>query len=220
MPPPRPRAGEGGRSLGEIARQPRFLVAVLCAMLAFGIMGLVMTAAPLAMVACGLGEDDAALGIQWHVMAMFAPSFFTGSLVSRFGKEPIVLAGLALLAACAISGLSGLAVGNFWTTLILLGVGWNFTFIGATAMLTETYRPEERSRVEGFNDFLVFTTVTTVALLSGPLFALAGWRVINYLVFPAIAICLPRPCQRPHHAAPATVLRRILDAGKRDFSPP
>jgi MFS family permease len=190
MPPPRPRAGEGGRSLGEIARQPRFLVAVLCAMLAFGIMGLVMTAAPLAMVACGLGEDDAALGIQWHVMAMFAPSFFTGSLVSRFGKEPIVLAGLALLAACAVSGLSGLAVGNFWATLILLGVGWNFTFIGATAILTETYRPEEKSKVEGFNDFLVFTTVTTVALLAGPLFALAGWRVINYLVFPAIAICL------------------------------
>ena len=115
-------------------------------MLAFGIMSLVMTAAPLAMVACGLGEDDAALGIQWHVMAMFAPSFFTGSLIARFGKEPIVLVGLALLAACAVAGLSGLAVGNFWTSLILLGVGWNFAFIGATAMLTETYRPEERAR--------------------------------------------------------------------------
>jgi MFS family permease len=190
IPPPRARAGEGGRPLGEIARQPRFLVAVLCAMLAFGIMSLVMSAAPLAMVACGLGEDDAALGIQWHIMAMYAPSFFTGSLIARFGKEPIVLTGLVLLAACAVSGLSGLAVGNFWTTLILLGVGWNFTFIGATAMLTETYRPEEKSRVEGFNDFLVFATVTTAALLAGPLLALAGWKVINYLVFPAIAICL------------------------------
>ena len=159
-------------------------------MLAFGIMSLVMSSAPLAMVACGLSEDDAALGIQWHVMAMFAPSFFTSSLVTRFGKEPIVLVGLFLLTAGAIAGLSGLAVGNFWTSLILLGVGWNFTFIGATAMLTETYAPEERSRVEGFDDFLVFGTVTIASLLSGPLMALGGWNAINYLVFPAIAICL------------------------------
>ena len=112
------------------------------------------------------------------------PSFFTSSLVARFGKEPIVLVGLFLLTACAIAGLSGLAVGNFWTSLILLGIGWNFTFIGATAMLTETYAPE------GFNDFLVFGTVTIASLLSGPLMALGGWNAINYLVFPAIAICL------------------------------
>jgi MFS family permease len=180
----------GGRSLGEIARQPRFIVAVLCGMGSFSLMSLVMTAAPLAMVACGLGEDNAALGIQWHVLAMFLPSFFTGTLIARFGVDLIITIGMALLAACAIVGLSGIDLANFWIGLILLGLGWNFGFIGATAMLTETYRPEERGKVQGLNDFLVFGSVAASSFASGSVFTTAGWEWVNYIVFPVVAVCL------------------------------
>jgi MFS family permease len=180
----------GGRPLGEIARQPRFIIAVLCGMGSYSLMALVMTAAPLAMVACGLGEDNAALGIQWHVLAMFLPSFFTGTLIARYGVDTIITIGMALLAACGVVALSGIDLANFWIALILLGLGWNFGFIGATAMLTETYRPEERGRVQGLNDFLVFGTVAVSSFASGSLFTSVGWHVINFLVFPVVAVCL------------------------------
>lgn len=179
----------GGRSLGTIVRQPRFIVAVVCAVSSYALMSLVMTAAPLAMVACGLGEDNAALGIQWHVLAMFGPSFFTGSLIARFGKEAIIAAGLLLLAGAGLVALSGLEVFHFWTALILLGVGWNFGFIGATAMLTETYRPEEQSRVQGLNDFILFGFVALASFSSGRLFSTVGWDVINVIVFPVVVVC-------------------------------
>lgn len=190
QPPPMPATGSHGRPLLEIARQPRFIVAVLCAMISFGIMSLVMTAAPLAMIACGLGEDNAALGIQWHVMAMFAPSFFTGSLIARFGREPVTIVGLAILVACAIVALTGIDLAHFWTTLILLGIGWNFSFIGATTLLGDTYRPEEKSRVEGLNDALVFGTVALGSFSSGSILAVGGWDWVVYIVFPAVGLCL------------------------------
>ncbi len=178
----------GGRPLGEIARQPRFVVAVVCAVASYSAMSLVMTAAPLAMVGCGLGQDNAALGIQWHVLAMFAPSFVTGSLIARFGKEAVIAVGLLLLAACVATALAGITLINFWVALIFLGVGWNFGFIGATAMLTETYRPEERSKVQGLNDFLVFGSVAIASLSSGRLFATVGWSWINWVALPIIAL--------------------------------
>jgi MFS family permease len=179
----------GGRPLAEIVRQPRFLVAVTCAIGSFSAMSLLMTAAPLAMVAHHHGQDNAALGIQWHVLAMFAPSFITGSLIARFGKDAVIAAGLALLAACALVALGGLALVNFWVALILLGIGWNFGFIGATAMLTETYRPEEQARVQGLNDFLVFGFVAIASLLSGQVFATVGWAPLNWMALPIIGIC-------------------------------
>lgn len=186
-----PRASlQGGRTLAQIARQPRFIVAVICGIGSYGLMALVMTAAPLAMVACGLGEDNAALGIQWHVLAMFGPSFVTGTLIARYGVDLIITIGMALLAACGVVALSGIDLANFWGALILLGVGWNFGFIGATTMLTETYRPEERGKVQGLNDFLIFGSVAAASFASGSLFTSVGWTWINYLVFPVVGLCL------------------------------
>ena len=179
-----------GRPLGVIARQPRFIAAVICGIAAYAMMTLVMTAAPLAMVGCGLSQSDAALGIQWHVLAMFGPSFFTGRLIVRFGKERIVIAGLALLTGCALVGLSGLSLAHFWITLILLGLGWNLAFIGATAMLGDTYRPEERGRVQGLNDFLVLGSAAVASLLSGKLIGGPGWAFINMIVFPVVIVAL------------------------------
>ena len=179
----------GGRPMIEIVRQPRFIVALVCGIGSFALMSLVMTAAPLAMVACGLGEDTVALGISWHIVAMFAPSFFTGSLIARFGKEPIIAIGLALLAGCAIIALGGIDVAHFWASLILLGLGWNFGFIGSTAMLTDTYRPEERGRVQGLNDFVLFGFVAFASFSSGALFSTVGWDALNVIVFPIVAIC-------------------------------
>jgi len=179
----------GGRLLTEIVRQPRFVVALICGIGSYSTMSLLMTAAPLAMVGCGLGEDNAALGIQWHVLAMFVPSFVTGSLIARFGKEPIIAIGLGLLTACALVALAGIELMNFWLALILLGVGWNFGFIGATAMLTETYRPEEKGKVQGLNDFLVFGSVAAASLSSGRLFATVGWDSINWVALPIMGVC-------------------------------
>jgi MFS family permease len=186
---PKTEIRSAGRPFGEIARQPRFIVAVVCAVGSYASMSLLMTAAPLAMVDCGLGQTNAALGIQWHVLAMFTPSFFTGSLIARFGKEPIIAVGLALLTACALVAMAGIDLMNFWLALILLGVGWNFGFIGATAMLTETYRPEERGKVQGLNDFLVFGSVAVASLSSGHLFATVGWERINWVALPIVGFC-------------------------------
>lgn len=187
--PPHATLRSGGRPLLEIARQPRFIVAVLCAIGSYSMMTLVMTAAPLAMVACGLGEDNAALGIQWHVLAMFGPSFFSGALIARFGPERIIAVGLVLLAGCALVGLAGVDVAHFWLAIILLGVGWNFGFVGATTMVTATYRPEERAKVQGLNDLLVFGVVALASFSSGKLFSTVGWTWINLVVFPIVLVC-------------------------------
>lgn len=179
-----------GRPLLQIMRQPRFIVAVLCAVSSYALMSFVMTAAPLAMVSHGHSMSNALLGIQWHVMAMFAPSFFTGSLIQRFGKERIVFTGLLLLAGCAALALAGSHLAHFWGALILLGVGWNFGFIGGTAMLTETYRPEEKNRVQAVNDFIVFGFVAAASLSSGGILNAFGWDMVNVIVFPIVLITL------------------------------
>lgn len=188
---PRPTAGmlhSVGRPLFEITRQPRFVVAVVCAMISYGIMSLVMTATPLAVVACSYGIDDAAFVIQWHVIAMFAPGFVTGHLIARFGVERVIFVGLALLAGCGAVALSGIELSNFWIALVLLGVGWNFAFVGATTMVTGTYRPEERNKVQAANDFLVFGTVALASLTSGVAFQLFGWDTVNLILFPFVAV--------------------------------
>ena len=190
-PPPQAAVGAGGgRPLAAIARQPRFVVSVLCAVGSYALMSFVMTGAPLAMLGHGHSVADSTLGIQWHVMAMFGPSFFTGSLIARFGKEAIVGCGMALLMICAAVFLAGVDLAHFWIGLVVLGVGWNFGFIGATAMLTDTYRPEERARAQGLNDFLVFGSVALASLLSGVTLNTLGWDWLNWVVFPVCLLCL------------------------------
>jgi MFS family permease len=180
----------GGRPLSEIVRQPRFVVAVAAGVVSYALMSFLMTAAPVAMVDCGHSIGMAALGIQWHVLSMFGPSFFTARLMDRYGKERVTAAGLALIAAAAATGLSGLSVANFWLALILLGVGWNFAFIGATTLVTECYRPEERAKVQAANDFSVFGAVAAASFLSGKLLSTGGWTSVNWLVFPPVLFVL------------------------------
>ncbi|MFK0688773.1 MFS transporter [Mesorhizobium sp. IMUNJ 23033] len=182
-------ADNDARPLSEIVTRPRFVAALFCAVGSYALMSFVMTGAPLAMVGCGLSTDDAMLGISWHVMAMFAPSFFTGSLIHRFGAERIVAAGLILLVACAVVALSGLALWQFWTALILLGLGWNFGFIGATAMVADSYRPSEKGKVQGFHDFVLFGSVAFASLMSGAVYNAWGWEMLNWIVFPVTALC-------------------------------
>ncbi|MCD8516267.1 MAG: MFS transporter [Burkholderiaceae bacterium] len=181
---------QAGRSLKEIASQPRFILAVTAGVVSYALMSFVMTAAPIAMVGCGHTVGEAALGIQWHVLAMFAPSFFTGRLIQRFGVNTITALGLIILAASGAVGLAGLDLEHFWIALVLLGVGWNFGFIGATTMVTSCHRPEERNRVQAMNDFLVFGSVAISSFASGKLLSVAGWEIINWMIFPCVAIVL------------------------------
>lgn len=189
-PPPVQHVASGGRPLGEIMRQPRFIAAVVAALVSYGLMSFVMTAAPLAMIGCGHSVGEAALGIQWHILAMFGPSFFTGRLIARFGKGTITALGLLLTALAAIVGLLGITVAHFWIVLVILGIGWNFGFIGATALVTDCYRPEERVRVQAANDFLVFGCVAIASFSAGGLLNAGGWEAVNWLVFPPVAIAL------------------------------
>lgn len=183
-------AAGDARPLAEIVRQPRLIVAVIAATLSYGMMNLVMTAAPIAMIDCGFSTITAAWAIQWHVLAMFVPSFFTGQLIARFGAERICAIGLLLLAAAATAGLLGISFGNFAVNLILLGLGWNFGFIGGTTLLTNCYRPSERERVQGLNDFAVFGTVAIASLTSGKLLDWFGWASVNIAVFPTVVVAL------------------------------
>lgn len=182
-------AGEA-RPLGEILKQPRLIVAVIAATLSYGMMNLVMTAAPIAMIDCGFTTTTAAWAIQWHVMAMFVPSFFTGQIIARVGAERVCAAGLLLLAGAATAGLLGISFGHFAVNLILLGLGWNFGFIGGTTLLTECYRPAERERVQGLNDFAVFGTVAIASLTSGKLLDWFGWASVNIAVYPTVVVAL------------------------------
>jgi len=178
------------RPLREIVAEPRFAVAMLCGVASYAMMSFVMTGAPLAMVGCGFTPDEATLGISWHVMAMFGPSFFTGRLIARYGKERIVALGLALLIVCALVALSGIELWQFWTALILLGLGWNFGFIGATAIVAESYRPQEKGKVQGFHDFVLFSTVAFSSLMSGYVYNSWGWDMLNWIVLPVATACL------------------------------
>ncbi len=177
-----------GRPLREIVGAPRFVVAVACGVASYSMMTLVMTAAPLAMVGCGHSVTDATLGIQWHVLGMYAPSFVTGTLIARFCIERITGIGLAMIALCAVVAITGLSVAHFWIALVLLGVGWNFAFIGATTMVTQCHRPEERTKVQAFNDFLIFGGMAVSSFSSGQLLAYFGWQTINEVIFPTILV--------------------------------
>jgi MFS family permease len=183
-----------GRPLGELLREPAILVAMICAMVSYALMNLVMTSTPLAVVGCGYRAENAADIVSAHVLAMFAPSFFTGHLIARFGTAPIVGLGLAILAGAGAVALSGVQLGHFFGALILLGLGWNFSFIGATAMLTRAHRPEERGRVQGINDLVVFTGVFLASLSSGGLMncmggsVQAGWNAVNLAMLPFLVL--------------------------------
>jgi predicted MFS family arabinose efflux permease len=177
---------EHSRPLAEIARTPRFVVAVACGVASFAMMNMVMTSAPLAMVGCGHSVTDATLGIQWHVLAMYAPSFITGSLIARFGVARITAIGLFLIGAAAAVSIAGITVAHFWTGLVLLGLGWNLSFIGATTMVTQAHRPQERNKVQAFNDFLIFGSMAAGSFSSGQLLASVGWQALNAVIFPAI----------------------------------
>ena len=174
------------RPMWDIARQPRFVVAAACGMASYGMMNMVMTSAPLAMIDCGHSVTDATLGIQWHVMAMYGPSFFTGTLIARYGVERIAGLGLALIAITAVVAISGVTVAHFWIALSLLGMGWNFAFIGATTMVTQCHRAHERTQVQSFNDFLIFGSMAAASFSSGQVLAYFGWQAINELIFPVI----------------------------------
>ena len=180
--PPQAGKGNSGRPLAEIVRQPAFLVAALAAMFGYATMTLVMTATPLAMIACGLPFGDAAFVIQWHLVGMFAPGFFTGTLIRRFGVLRVIIAGTLLNALCMAINLAGIGIVNFWLALLLLGVGWNFMFIGGTTLLTEAARPEERAKVQAANDFLMFSMVALAGFSSGALQHAVGWHAVNAAV--------------------------------------
>jgi MFS family permease len=183
-------ATDTGRPLLKIVMQPRFLVAVFCGTSAYGLMSFVMTGAPLAMQHHGHSEVNATLGIQWHVMAMFAPSFFTGHLIAKFGKETIVSIGMVILIACGMVALAGLDLMHFWGSLVLLGIGWNFGFIGATSMVTDTYAPEEKNKAQGANDFIIFGSVAFASLMSGKALNAYGWDMLNWIIFPVSGLAL------------------------------
>jgi MFS family permease len=179
-----------GRTLGEIVLKRKFIVALIVAISTYSLMSYVMTATPLAMVGHHHHHADAQLAIQWHAIAMFAPSFFCGSLIQRFGKVPVAASGLVLIALAAVVALSGTSLMHFWVALILLGVGWNFGFIAATAMVAGLYKPEESGRVQATNEFLLFGTVAMASFASGKLLAIYGWETMNLIVFPVVGICL------------------------------
>ena len=175
---------KGGRPLGEIARQPAFIAALIASMLGYGVMTLVMSATPLAMLACGFHFADSATVIQIHIIAMFLPSFFTGHLIQRFGVLPIIATGALIQVGCAVTNLAGIELLNFALANAFVGLGWNFTFVGGSTLLTTTYQPAERAKVQATHDFLVYATTATAAALSGFLQAQAGWTLINLATLP------------------------------------
>jgi MFS family permease len=195
-PRPKPPAPDGppARSRWELIRTPRIAVAMICAMVSYALMNLVMTSTPLAVVGCGFGTSQAADVVTGHVLAMFAPSFFTGHLIARFGVERVIVAGLVILAAAGAVALSGITLMHFSLALILLGAGWNFGFIGATAMLAAAHSPQEAGRVQGMNDFAVFGLVCLASLASGGLMncsggdAVAGWTAVNLAMVPFLTL--------------------------------
>jgi predicted MFS family arabinose efflux permease len=181
-------AGEAARPLAQIAAQPAFMVAVLVGAISYGAMNLLMTATPLAMQVCGFGYPEAADVIKWHVIAMFAPGFFTGTLVRRFGPLRVMLAGCLLMFATVAVAHTGLTYWHFWSALVLLGLGWNLMFVAATTLLTTTYRTSEKSKVQGVNDLAVFLTMITSSAASGALVSATGWTDLNLYALPAMVL--------------------------------
>jgi len=193
--PEKPAPGaDTGRTRWEMLKTPRILVAIITAMVSYALMNLVMTSTPLAVVGCGYEQDLAADVVTGHVLAMFVPSFFTGHLIARFGVEKIVALGLVILAAAGGVALAGVDIANFFVALILLGIGWNFGFIGASTMLAGAHAPEERGRIQGINDMIVFGCVTVASLASGGLMncsggsVVEGWNAVNLAMAPFLAL--------------------------------
>src|SRR5215471_1910100 len=187
IPKPLPRAAVGdGRPIFEIASEPRFIVAVACGVAAYAMMNLMMTSAPLAMVMCNHSVTDATLGIQWHILGMFAPSLVTGTLIARFGPARMAGIGLALIIGAATINMTGISVWHFWIALALLGIGWNFAFVAASTMVMQCHRPNERNKVQAFNDFLVFGAMAISSFSSGTLLVNFGWSTVNEVVFPVV----------------------------------
>ena len=181
-PTPSRTAARGGRPLALIVRQPRFVVALASAAVGQSSMSFLMVSTPLAMIGCGHAFTDATTVIQWHVLGMFAPSFVTGSIIQRVGAERVIAAGAGLVLAAVVVGTQGVAFANFWLGLVLLGVGWNFMYVGGTTMLTQTYTHEERARVEGVNETCLFATVVAASTSSGAILDLLGWSAMNLVV--------------------------------------
>ena len=177
-----------GRPLSEIVRQPVFITAVAAGALGYGVMNLLMAATPIAMARCGLPFSDAALVLEWHVLGMFVPSFFTGHLIKRFGALPIMAVGVLLNLVCIGVALSGVELMQFLVALFTLGVGWNFLFVGGSTLLTQAYRPEEKIKTQGAMDFCVFTTMAVTSFASGALVTTRGWDWLNYGSLPVVLL--------------------------------
>lgn len=193
--PPKPATGaEAGRSRAELLRDPTIAVAIICGMVTYSLMNLVMTSTPLAVVGCGYSTSGASNVVTSHVLAMFAPSFFTGHVIARFGAKKVVALGLVILGFAGVVALTGVELLNFYAALVLLGIGWNFGFIGATAMLASAHSPQERGRVQGMNDAIVFGCVTLASLASGGLMncsggdVVEGWSAVNVAMVPFLAL--------------------------------
>jgi MFS family permease len=178
-PAPAKKANDEGRPLREIMRQPTFMVAAVCGALGFGVMNLLMAATPLAMQQCSLPFNDVALVLEWHVIGMFAPGFFTGHLIKRFGVLPIMGIGVVLYVVCIVIALSGVDLHQFLIALFLLGVGWNFLFTGSTTLSLQTYTPAEKDRAQGALNFFVFATTAVSSFASGVLVTTQGWQLLN-----------------------------------------
>jgi MFS family permease len=189
-PPRTAKSADTGRSLAVIAREPAFVVAVLSAMVGSSAMSLVMTSTPLAMVGHSFTSDHAADVVRWHIVAMFAPSFFTGSVIARFGRLPVIAAGLLLLGVCGAIAVAGADLQHFYLALIALGLGWNFAFIGATSLLGTTHTRAEQAKVQGLNDFLVLGFVAIGSFGSGALLDGFGWNAVQYAMAPALLLAL------------------------------
>lgn len=187
----------GGRPLREIVRQPGFATTVFSGAVAYMVMNFLMTAAPLSMHMHGLSQQAANLGIQWHVMAMYGPGFFTGRLIQRFGAVRMAAAGLLITAASVAVGLSGLGVYHYWLSLILLGIGWNFGFTGASAKIIDFHRPEEKTQVQSLNDFLVFGVMIVGSFSSGVLLNAFGWNAVLWGSLVPVAVALLTLLLRP-----------------------
>jgi len=197
----------GGRSLAQIARQPAFPVAIISSMFGYAVMTLVMTATPLAMLACGYGFADSATVIQAHIVAMFLPSFFTGALIARFGVLPIIATGALIEVFCALVNLAGIDFMNFLIANALVGLGWNFTYVGGSTLLTRTYVPAERAKVQASHDFVVYATTATAAASAGFLQQKAGWTALNLAALPVLLLILAATVWLARHQRQDAILK-------------
>ncbi|WP_226704736.1 MFS transporter [Microbulbifer elongatus] len=203
LPKPSAYAQSGGRPLKVILRQPRFVAAATCGAISYTLMNFLMTAAPLAMHTHGHSTESSNLGLQWHVIAMFGPSFFTGKLIARFSAERVMMVGLLLIGISAAVGLGGMDVAHFWWTLILLGVGWNFGFLGASALVLECHTEVEKTRVQSVNDFIVFGLMALGSFASGGILSAFGWNTVLWVSFLPLAITVVALAVLQFRAKPA-----------------